>query len=311
MDHPDLLAHPEGIVLALGAAAMFGVTSVLQHSATATVDAKHSMRPGLLLQLVRRPRWLLGNVTDAAAFGLQFLALRYGVLVVVQSLLVTSLLFALPVQAAVRHRRLSSKEWLSAVGLVIGLSVFLILANPSGGRPQATGAAWIAVIASTGVVVAVLVLGAPPSPGRARARRLGASCGVLFALTAALAKEVGHALDNGVIEALTSWEPYAWVVIASLGFLMAQSALQAGPLDASMPLMVIADPPAAGLIGVVAFHERIAFHPAVAIVEVASVAVVVLAVLTLTQSPLVDESKHPETALPRAGRWLISRFNSH
>ncbi len=282
-----LLAHPQSIILALAAALMFGVTSVLQHSAASTVDARHSMRPGLLLQLVRRPRWLLGNVTDLAAFTLQFLALRHGSLLVVQALLVTGLLFTLPMAAALAHRRLTATEWLSALALVFGLAVFLALANPTRGRPQASGAGWIAVLGCAGIVVGVLVLGAPRQPGRARARRLGAACGVLFAVTAALAKASGHALHYGVYEALTSWELYAWLVVAGFGFLLAQSALHAGPLDASMPLLVVADPLTSAVIGMGAFHERIAVHPATALIEFVSVAVIVAAVFSLARSPLV------------------------
>jgi len=284
-----LLAHPETLLFSLGAAVLFAVTSVLQHTAASGVEAKHSMRPGLLLELVRRPRWLLGNLTDLAAFGLQFLALRSGSLVAVQTLLVTGLLFTLPLAARVAHRRLGSKEWLSAIALVFSLSTFLVLANPTRGRPSATRAGWIAVLVSAGAAVAVLILTAPPTPGRARARRLGASCGVIFAVNAALAKEFSHVLKDGVLPAMTSWEPYAWAVTAGFGFLLVQSALHAGPLDASMPLLIIADPLVAGFIGVVAFHERISFHPVAAAVEIASIAVIILAVFNLTRSPLVAE----------------------
>jgi len=294
----SLLAHPESIFLALGAATMYGITSVLQHSAASEVDAKHSMRPGLVLQLVRRPRWLLGNLTDLVAIILQFMALRRGALLVVQSLLITGLLFSLPVAAAVNHRRLQAKEWLSAVGLVSGLAVFLALANPTRGRSQATGAGWIAVIAIIAAAVAVLVGGAPKAAGRARARRLGAASGVVFALTAALAKGSGQVLNHGLYEAVTSWEPYTWLIIASVGFLLAQSALQAGPLDASMPLVVIADPGASALIGIVAFHERIAFHPIAVVIEVASVALIVLCVFTLTRSRVESGLDEPEPAAP-------------
>ncbi|MDQ6726409.1 MAG: DMT family transporter [Actinomycetota bacterium] len=282
--HHSLLAHPESIFLALAAATMYGLTSVLQHSAASKVDAKHSMRPGLVLQLVRRPRWLLGNLTDLAAVILQFLALRRGALLVVQSLLVAGLLFTLPAAAAVQRRRLQAKEWLSALGLVTGLAVFLAVANPTRGRAQATGGRWIAVIVITAAAVALLVLRAPKESGRARARRLGAASGVVFALTAALAKGSGQVLTHGLYEAVTSWEPYTWLIIASAGFLLAQSALHAGPLDASMPMVVIADPGASALIGILAFHERIAIHPMAAAIEVASVAMIVLSVFTLTRS---------------------------
>jgi len=148
------------------------------------------------------------------------------------------------------------------------------------------------VFAGAGAGIAALLLHAPAGAGRSRARHLGAVCGVLFALTAALAKESGHVLSQGPREALTSWEPYAWAAIACFGFLVAQSALQAGPLDASMPLLVVADPIAAGFIGMVAFHERIAFHPALVGLEAGSIVVMILAVFSLARSPLVSGTEH-------------------
>ena len=266
---------------------LFGVTYVLQHSAAATVDAKHSLRPRLILELVRRPRWLLGNLTDLAAFVFQFLALRSGALLVVQAVLVTGLLFTLPMAAAVAHRRLGPTEWLASTALVAGLAVFLAVANPTRGRPAASGLGWLVVIGCAGMAVAVLVCGAPRQTGRARARRLGASCGVLFAVTAALAKASGHQLHQGIGVALTSWEPYAWLAVAAFGFLLAQSALHGGPLDASIPLLVVANPLTSALIGIAAFHERIAVHPAATAFAVASVGVIVAAVFRLARSPLV------------------------
>lgn len=266
---------------------MFGLTYVLQHSAAATVDAKHSLRPRLLLELVRRPRWLLGNVTDLAGFILQFLALRSGALLVVQAVLVTGLLFTLPMAAAVAHRRLGRREWLASTGLVVGLVSFLAVANPTQGGPAASGLAWVGVMIGAAAAVAVLVLGAPRRAGRARARRLGASCGVLFAVTAALAKAAGHLLQQGIGATLTSWEPFAWIAVAAFGFLLAQSALHAGPLDASIPLLVVVNPLTAALIGVTAFHERIAVHPGATAFELGSAGVVVVAVFSLARSPLV------------------------
>lgn len=286
-----LLAHPETILLALTSAALFAVTSVIQHSAAAEVGAEHSLRPRLILELVRRPRWLLANLTDLAAYGLQLLALRRGSLLVVQTVLVSGLLFTLPLAAAAAHRQLRPKDWLSAVALVVSLSLFLVLANPSRGRPRTTGAGWLAVFAVTGAAVAAMVLGAPSQPGRGRARRLGATTGVIFALTAALAKELGYVMNAGVLRAVTSWQLYAWLLIAGFGFLVEQSALQAGPLDASIPLLIIADPVVAGLIGVVAFGEGITFSPVGAILELASVVVIVATVFSLSGSPVVIEAE--------------------
>lgn len=291
MHHQSDVVRLEVVALSLAAALLYALTSVLQQSAAATVPLKLSLRPSLIIELVRRPRWLLGNLTDVAAFGLQFLALRRGSLLLVQTLLVTGLLFALPIGAAASRQRLRPLDWLAVIAVVVGLSAFLLAAMPGVGKGEAPGAAWGVVLGSTALVVAILVRRAPPQPAPARASCLGAACGVLYGLTAALTKSSGHLLDHGRLHALTSWEPYAWAGLSGLGFLLSQSAFQAGPLEASLPLLTIADPVVSSMIGVLAFHEHIAARPLAVVVELAAGAAMVFGVFALARSPLVRPTK--------------------
>src|SRR5262245_56136614 len=100
-------ARPSVVLLGLGAALCFALGSVLQHRAATLAPSHECMKPALLRRLVARPSWLLANAANLFAFVLQFLAVRRGSLLVVQSLLVTTLLFALPLGAAVAHRPLT------------------------------------------------------------------------------------------------------------------------------------------------------------------------------------------------------------
>jgi len=277
----------EAGLLSVAAALFYALTSVLQQSAAATVPHERSLRPGLLLDLLRRPRWLLGNLVEVVAFFLHFLALRRGSLLLVQTVLVAGLLFALPLASALVHQRLRASDWLWILVLVIGLSVFLGVAQPSSGRDEATGAAWAWVLAGGCGFVALLVLRAPRRPGGARATFLGTACGVLFGVDAALTKASGHLLEGGLGQLLTSWEPYVLVVLAGLGFLLAQSAFQAGPLAASLPMLTIVDPLVAAAIGVLAFREHIAGTGLALVAEVLAVAAMVAGVFGLSRSPLV------------------------
>ena len=61
----------------------------------------------MLLRLLRDRQWWLGSLVSAAGFGLQAAALGFGSVLLVQALLVTSLLFALPVNARITRRRVS------------------------------------------------------------------------------------------------------------------------------------------------------------------------------------------------------------
>lgn len=275
------------ILLALGAALLYATTSVLQQSAAATVDHARSLRPALLLALLRRPRWLLGNLAEVGAITLQFLALRRGSLVLVQALLVTGLLFALPMAAALHHRRLSGPDWLGAAAVVAGLAAFVSIAETSGGRGEPSGAGWAAVLTLGCGLVVFLVLRAPASPGPRRAALLGAACGVLNGVDASLAKASGHLLDRGVLHALHAWEPYALAALGATVFLLAQSAFQAGPLVASLPLITVADPIVAAVIGVLAFGEPLASGAPEVVVQLAAGAAIVGGVWVLARSPLL------------------------
>jgi drug/metabolite transporter (DMT)-like permease len=84
------------VAAALGAACSFAIAAVLQQRATRTVPREDSMQIGLLLQLLRRPLWLVGVAAMLAGYGLQALALTLGPVALVQPIVVTKLAFALP-----------------------------------------------------------------------------------------------------------------------------------------------------------------------------------------------------------------------
>jgi hypothetical protein len=110
---------------------------------------------------------------------------------------------------------------------------------------------------------------------------------VLFGVNAALTKACGHLLSRGLSDLLTSWEPYVLVVLAGFGFLLAQSAFQAGPLAASLPLLTIVDPVAAAAIGVFALDENLAATGLALVAELGALAAMVAGVFALSRSPLV------------------------
>ena len=286
--HPHALAASLGVVaLSLGAALLYAVTSVLQHGAMRSIPSERSMRPRLLVDLVRHPRWLLSNVVDAGGYLLQFLALRAGSLVVVETLLTAGLLFALPLGAAASHRRPSRHDWLATVAVVAGLSGFIVAGKPAVGVGNTSRVGWFVTATAAGVLIAVLVVMAERGPQRWRAPVLGTATGVVFGLTAALAKASGHLLDRGLLHLLGAWQPYALAAMALFGVVISQSAFQAGPLQASLPFLAVSEPLVAAVIGLAAFHERIVTHGPRTLAEAAAIALLVIGVVALSRSPLV------------------------
>lgn len=285
--HHALAVRPAVVGFSVGAAFLYALTSVLQHAVASDIPITGRFRLSLLLALVRRPMWLLSNAVDAGAYVLQFLALRAGSLLVVQTLLVSGLLFALPMGALTTHRKPQRHDWVATSILVLALGLFLAVAHPGVGAGTTSTAGWAVIGTSAAVVVTALIMFGGTRPGARRAAALGAACGVVYGVTAALAKASGHLLDRGVLHALTSWEPYVLVALGAAGVLLSQTAFQAGPLQASLPMLTVADPLVAAVIGVGAFHEHVSHRPLHLAAQGFSIALLLIGTFALSRSPLV------------------------
>ncbi len=128
---------------------------------------------------------------------------------VVQPILATSVVFALPLGAKLAGRRVSRREIVAALALTAGLGAFLVLADPTGGVDNADAVEWIASFAICGGLSLALVLVARGRSPARRAALVGTAAGILFALCAALTKTVVDQLDDGVLTVFEHWQLYA------------------------------------------------------------------------------------------------------
>lgn len=284
------------VLLALGAGLCYALASVMQHHVAAQQAPELSLRPRLILELVKRPLWLAGIVLDIGAYVLEAAALSVGSIVVVQPLLVSGLLFALPLSAIGGVGKPGRQEWTAAVALTIGIAVFVTVGSPSGGSSQAAIWEWVIVFAVCGsIAVGAIVLsrGAPP---HVRALSLAFATGATYAVTAALTKTVVDVLgDHGVSGVVTSWETYALAIVSVAGLLLNQSAFQAGHLAASLPALAVTNPVLSSIIGVALFGETLGATGPVPIALTALAVVVMIAgTISLSRSPLVTGADaHP------------------
>jgi hypothetical protein len=285
------------LVLALIAALLFGLSSVLQHKAAQAAAPERSMRPGLLLDLVRTPLWLIGQGTATAGFAAQAVALSFGALSVVQPLLVTRIVFGLLLAARISRQALTAKEWAGAVAIVIGLGAFLAAASPPEGTAAVDGAGWLGVLLTTGVPALALVALAPRAPGVPRAVALAAAGALLFVATTTLTKVVGHDMRGDAADVLTSWKVYALAPTGLGAMLMVQSAFMAGPIRASLPVLTCVECLGAILVGALFLEEAVSIHPLAVAMEALGLAVAVWGIVTVTRSPVLVATleSHPET----------------
>ena len=118
-----------------------------------------------MLRLARRPLWLAGMAADAVGFVCHAAALGAGRLVIVQPLLATSLVFALPLSAALERRRVTARELRAALVVIAGLAAFLLLRRPQRRARGRARSRWLAAFAVAGVVsgaASLLARGATP-----------------------------------------------------------------------------------------------------------------------------------------------------
>jgi drug/metabolite transporter (DMT)-like permease len=269
------------VALALAAALFFSLGTVLQQQVAATASEEEARRAGFLLRLARRPRWLAGIASDALGFVAQAAALGIGRLVVVQPLLATSVVFSLPLGARLGGRRVVRRDMLAALAVTAGLAVFLVVADPTGGKEDATPAAWIVSFAVAAVICGSLTLAGRGRPPAARAGLIGAAAGILFGLSAALTKATVERLDDGVLEVVADWHLYALVVVGYVSMSLSQSSLQTGALAPSVATQMSLDPIASLLLGTLAFEETVHEDAAGLVAALAAFAVMIAGIVTL------------------------------
>ena len=245
------------VVLALVAALLFSLGTVLQAQVASQSSEEEAAKAGFLLELARKPRWLAGIAAAGLGFAAQAGALAIGRLVVVQPLLATAVVFALPLNAKLGGRKPSRNDLVAAVAVTVGLAAFLWVSDPEGGVDNASARAWIISFVLCGVACAALVVAARGRDATRRAALLGIAAGILFALSAALTKAAVDQFEDGLFGPFVHWQLYALVVVGYLSMMLSMAALQTGALAPAVATQMSFDPIVSVLLGVLAFDETI------------------------------------------------------
>jgi drug/metabolite transporter (DMT)-like permease len=263
---------------AVAGAASFGLASAVQQRATKEVPTTGTLDPRLLLELVRRPVWVLGIGTVIVGLSLQLVALAYGPLVLVQPLLVTGVLFGAVFSAVLAHRRVDHLVVVGSLGSVAGLSAFLVLARPTGGSTQLDQDGWalLPLAIALGVSVLVCLAAAGRYDGAVQVGALAAATGVFYGVTAGLMKVVTSQFrSGGLTEVFTHPVLYVVCAVGPLGFLLSQNTFQHGTLIApALAIITIVDPLVGVAIGVSWLGEQVNSSPAVLAGELIAVLVI-------------------------------------
>ncbi|BBZ63715.1 hypothetical protein MMON_50160 [Mycolicibacterium monacense] len=297
-----LVGHGFAVFFALLAAIFMAIGIVVRQRATMDVPPEKGVSTVMLMTLLRRPVWWAGTGAAVAGFVFQALALGYGSLLLVQPVLVSALLFALPLSARLAGRRVTRGEWLWALLLTAALTVFVALAKSSAGDYDIPVALTVIVVAvCLGVVLACVLIAIRATNWR-RAVMLAAAVGVLFGLVAVLTKIVMHMITEGHVRtALTTPALYLLVLLGVGATLLQQSAFHAGSLQTSVPTMLVLEPVIAVVLGAIVLNEHMQISGLEPIALAAAAAAMIAATVALGRDEGAYEEKLEAELAERVG----------
>ena len=272
------------VLIALCAAFASAIGDVIRQRSAHEITDEEVGHLELFRMSLRDKRWWLGGLAAITNYGLQAGALAWGSVVLVTSLQVTALLFALPIHARLTNYRVTRWEWIWAVVLAGVLAVVIIVGDPASGQQRASLETWLIVAAVMGPLLVACVLAARIWKGRpVAAVLLAVVAGSSLALFAVLTKGVVEVAEEGLGAVVRAPEFYPWLAVALCGMIFQQSAFRAGALTASLPTMTVAKPVVAGVLGVTVLGETLETEGPAALVLVSAVALVIVATVALAR----------------------------
>jgi drug/metabolite transporter (DMT)-like permease len=253
--------------LALIAAFLFALAATLQQKGALNLPEISLAKPASLVRLLGQTMWLVGTLALFTGYLFQAAALDRGRLAIIQPLLVTTVVFALPLGYFLTRQHVGRREIVGAAVILLGLALFAYFGDPAGGNDNAPADEWAIAIAIIGVACAALLVFGGSGTLSMKAAVYGTVAGMLFGLSAALTKPVVESLHEGISELLSNWETYVLAIAGVLGFVLQQVSLGTGRLAPSVATVSVANPIVGILLGVLILDERMsrpAWHVLVA-----------------------------------------------
>jgi drug/metabolite transporter (DMT)-like permease len=281
--------------LALIAAFFFALAAALQQKGALGLPEVSIRDPKSLARLAGQPTWLLGTVSLLTGYVFQAAALDRGRLSIVQPLLVTTVIFALPLGHWLTRQHVGRREILGALVIIVGLALFAWFGDPASGKENAPNGQWALAIAAIAVLCGAAVAFGGRGGLSTKAAGYGAASGMLFGLSAALTKPTLDYLHESVGTMLSHWEPYALAIAGILGFLLQQVSLATGRLAPSVATVSVANPIVSVVLGALLLDERLerpTWHVVVAFVGL-GVALAGAVVISLAHEASREEAAAP------------------
>jgi hypothetical protein len=204
-------------LLAVLASVSFALAATLWQRATMAAGVEAGA-PKAFASLLTNWVWLLGLVAQIGVV-LQAAALDRGRVAIIQPLLVTTIIWAMPLGYFLTHQTITSRHIVGAAIIVVGLATFASVGDPAAGVDNAPTSDWISAFLVIAAICFGLLLFARRGGLSARAAVFGAVAGILYGVSATLMKPVVEDLHaEGFGHVLTTWELWVMAFTGIAGF---------------------------------------------------------------------------------------------
>jgi drug/metabolite transporter (DMT)-like permease len=242
----------------------FALAATLQQRGQFVLARKGEAVEGInqLFKLVVVPVWVLGTLILLTGYATQGAALDRGKLVVVQPLLVTTIVWALPLGYLLTNQNVTGRQIVGAAVVVVGLGLFVLVGDPDQGVNDTADRNFVIAILAICAIVAALLLWVHRKTAPAlRAAVFGVAAGLLFGLSASFDKPVIDDLHVSIAHAAGDWRTWALLGFGFIAFLIQQLSLATGQLAPAMAAVSVANPAVSVVLGILLYEERLTRPP--------------------------------------------------
>lgn len=286
-----------GIALALVAAVLLAFGTQFQNRGVVKVEDSHGTgaKAGLsvrqLLELLRRPSWVIGTVLMGVAIVLQLGSLTVAPITVVQPLGAAALVVTAVLNARLSGVPLDRKSIRAIVICVLGVGAFVTVAAFVTKSRPVTATQLIAVLVILAIALAAFITVFVTLRHRLRPMFYVISAGVLFGFVVTLAKVVIDRIrtiaftefEFGPADILTLFCVVGLVAAALLGTYFVQTAHASNPPDLVVAGLTVIDPIVAVSIGIIVLGEAASAPLWAVLAFIATAAVAVYGMLSLAR----------------------------
>jgi drug/metabolite transporter (DMT)-like permease len=282
-------------ILAILASVAFAIAATLWQRA-AIAEGIEVGKPQAFARLLTSWVWLLGLLAQVTGIVLQAAALDRGRVAIIQPLLVTTVIWALPLGYFLTGQTVTRMHGLGAAIVVVGLAIFASVGDPAAGVDNAPTSDWISAYLVIAAVCGALFLLAGHSGAGAKAAVYGTIAGVLYGVSAVLLKPIVERWhSDGLEQVLGNWQFWVMAAAAVVGFYIQQISLSFGRLATSVATTSVANPVVSVFLGALVLQERLDKTPSWhAVVAIGALALALLGAAVIASAS--EEGSEAETA---------------